>query len=155
MDNSFRLMGRGSEDKTLRVWDTTTGECLQALQEHNDVVKGVGFRCNDGLIWSGSADKSVYLWDFKQNKILPNRASCRRYGRLFSFKCFSWNNDRCFCCENREGPVILILSLTPAQALPESTSKLSEKSHIIYELNSKTNSGTVYGRITAAAEVKR
>lgn len=43
-------MGRGSEDKTLRVWDTTTGECLQALQEHNDVVKEVGFRCNDGLI---------------------------------------------------------------------------------------------------------
>jgi WD40 repeat protein len=53
----------GSEDATVRVWDTTSGTEVYTLEGHKGTIHSVTF-CPDGSrIVSGSADKTVRLWN--------------------------------------------------------------------------------------------
>jgi WD40 repeat protein len=53
----------GSWDKTVRVWDVTTGEEKAKLEGHSDYVTSVSFSPDGLSIVSGSADKTVRVWD--------------------------------------------------------------------------------------------
>ena len=52
----------GSFDRSLHVWDLTTGQCVQQLTGHTDVVSCV-VQLQDGRVLSGSDDRSLRLWD--------------------------------------------------------------------------------------------
>ncbi|KFY27130.1 hypothetical protein V491_01015 [Pseudogymnoascus sp. VKM F-3775] len=53
----------GSNDKTVRLWDATTGAALQTLEGHSDWVRSVAFSPDGKQVISGSDDKTVRLWD--------------------------------------------------------------------------------------------
>jgi WD40 repeat protein len=56
-----------SGDKTIKVWDTTTGECLQTLTDVNGIAGHVNALAvlPDGRLIGGSAeDKAVKIWKF-------------------------------------------------------------------------------------------
>ncbi|KAM3066213.1 hypothetical protein ACMFMG_012117 [Clarireedia jacksonii] len=54
----------GSRDKTVRLWDTATGQqVLLALDTYTDSVRSVAFSPDGKQIVSGSRDKTVRLWD--------------------------------------------------------------------------------------------
>jgi hypothetical protein len=58
-----RQIASGSEDKTVRVWDSATGQILLALTGHTGPVTSVAY-CADGRrIASGSHDNTVRVWD--------------------------------------------------------------------------------------------
>ena len=50
-----------SDDKTVRVWDVATGECVQTLQGHTGKVTSVGFSSDGTKLVSVSGDKTVRL----------------------------------------------------------------------------------------------
>ncbi|KAG8701683.1 hypothetical protein FRC09_005196 [Ceratobasidium sp. 395] len=53
----------GSEDKTIRVWDTVTGApILRPLEGHTGPIESVTFSYDGQLIISGSVDKTIRLW---------------------------------------------------------------------------------------------
>jgi F-box/WD-40 domain protein MET30 len=52
----------GSLDKTIKVWDTESGECLYTLNGPEGPVTCVGL--GDTKIVGGSADGTVSVWDF-------------------------------------------------------------------------------------------
>ncbi|KAG6906873.1 hypothetical protein DXG01_011586 [Tephrocybe rancida] len=57
-------MVSGSSDKTVRVWDTVTGQQLgEALRGHEHMVNSVAFSSDGTKIVSGSGDKTVRVWD--------------------------------------------------------------------------------------------
>ncbi|KAI9771952.1 MAG: hypothetical protein M1839_002585 [Geoglossum umbratile] len=58
-----KLVASGSYDKTVRLWDTSTGVQLQTLEGHLDEVYSVAFSPDGKLVASGSYDKTVRLWD--------------------------------------------------------------------------------------------
>ncbi|PNH03143.1 WD repeat domain-containing protein, partial [Tetrabaena socialis] len=59
-----RQLASGSEDKTLRLWDTKTGQCIATLEGHTNFVSSVAFSPLDGRqLASGSHDKTLRLWD--------------------------------------------------------------------------------------------
>ena len=60
----------GSWDRSVRVWDTKTGEQLRELQGHTGWVNSVSFSSDGNRIVSGSDDKSVRVWDAKTGKRL-------------------------------------------------------------------------------------
>ena len=51
----------GSWDKTIKIWDINTGECLKTLEGHTDNVNSVFVK--DNLIISSSNDKTIKIWD--------------------------------------------------------------------------------------------
>jgi GTPase SAR1 family protein len=60
----------GSADKTVRVWDVETGECLATLEGHTQSVYGVAVTADGRRIVSGSFDKTVRVWDVETGKCL-------------------------------------------------------------------------------------
>ena len=53
----------GSSDKSVRVWDASTGVELKVLKGHSDQVCSVAFSSDGTQIVSGSYDKSGWVWD--------------------------------------------------------------------------------------------
>jgi WD40 repeat protein len=52
-----------SDDKTVRLWDTTTGAQKQILQGHDNPVRSVTFSPDGTTVASASDDRTVRLWD--------------------------------------------------------------------------------------------
>lgn len=48
----------GSNDKTIRIWDPSTGECLKVLKGHKDLVRTLAYDPLRRRIFSGSYDRS-------------------------------------------------------------------------------------------------
>jgi WD40 repeat protein len=57
------LVASGSSDRTVRLWDTHTRECVAVLKGHTSWVKSVAFSPDGRLLASASIDKTVRLWD--------------------------------------------------------------------------------------------
>ncbi|SCO78478.1 related to vegetatible incompatibility protein HET-E-1 [Fusarium oxysporum] len=53
----------GSFDKTVKIWDASTGGCLRTLEGHNDSVLSVAVSPDSKWITSSSYDKTVKIWD--------------------------------------------------------------------------------------------
>ncbi len=53
----------GSGDKTLRLWDATSGTTLRTLSGHTNWVRCCAITADATRIVSGSGDKTLRLWD--------------------------------------------------------------------------------------------
>jgi len=60
-DGQFALSG--SWDKTLRLWDLSTGQTSRQFVSHTKDVLSVAFSADNRQIVSGSRDKSIKLWN--------------------------------------------------------------------------------------------
>ncbi|KAF8252046.1 hypothetical protein K440DRAFT_658313 [Wilcoxina mikolae CBS 423.85] len=66
-----KLLASGSNDKTVRLWDSTTGASCMTLVDHSsevrtghsDEVRAVAFSTDGKLLTSASYDGTVRLWD--------------------------------------------------------------------------------------------
>ena len=59
-----------SEDKTIRVWDASTGSELQVLEGHTERAKSVTVTPDGSKIISASGDKTIRVWDASTGKEL-------------------------------------------------------------------------------------
>ena len=60
-DGKYALSG--SEDKTLKIWDVSSGQEMKTFEGHASGVKSVCFSPDDKYALSGSEDKTFKLWD--------------------------------------------------------------------------------------------
>jgi WD40 repeat protein len=65
--NGSRLYS-GSDDKSIRVWDMTTGQQLASMQSHDSGVTSLAL--SSSLLVSGSRDTTVKLWDTGSMQLL-------------------------------------------------------------------------------------
>jgi hypothetical protein len=57
------LLATASTDKTARLWDPATGECVRTLTGHAEAVYGVAFSPDGRLLATASMDNTAKLWD--------------------------------------------------------------------------------------------
>ncbi|KAK6810873.1 hypothetical protein RU639_013594 [Aspergillus parasiticus] len=58
-----RTLASGSDDATIKLWDTMTGTERQTLEGHSDSVNSVAFSPDGRTLASGSGDDTIKLWD--------------------------------------------------------------------------------------------
>ena len=65
-----RLILSGSNDKSLRLWDASSGKLIRTLEGHSNGVLACAFSPDGRLILSGSNDHSLRLWDASSGKLI-------------------------------------------------------------------------------------
>jgi WD40 repeat protein len=62
MNRDGSAIASGGVDKTIRIWNVKTGKTTQILSEHTAPVLSLSFSPKDETLVSGSADRSVMVW---------------------------------------------------------------------------------------------
>ncbi|OBQ21923.1 ribosome assembly protein 4, partial [Anabaena sp. AL93] len=65
-----KKLASGSKDKTIKIWDVTTGKVLNTLKGHESEVWSVRFSPDGQQLASGSNDKTIKIWDVTTGKVL-------------------------------------------------------------------------------------
>lgn len=60
------ILCSGSDDKSLIVWDTMTGNKIMTLWGHTDRISCL--QALDGKVYSGSDDQTIRVWDLQKRK---------------------------------------------------------------------------------------
>jgi WD40 repeat protein len=61
---SSRFLASGSDDSTIRVWDTQQDfACVKVITDHIDWVRSIAWSPCGRFLASGSADKTIRVWD--------------------------------------------------------------------------------------------
>ncbi len=58
-------LASGSYDKSIKLWDVQTGQCVQTLQEQGSDIRALTLLGDGRLASGGSFDQSIKLWDVK------------------------------------------------------------------------------------------
>jgi WD40 repeat protein len=67
-DPSGRMLGSGSDDRQVILWDWASGKQVRTLEGHERSVFTVSFDPSGRMLASGSNDECVILWDYAAGK---------------------------------------------------------------------------------------
>ncbi|MEH1977938.1 MAG: ribosome assembly protein 4, partial [Nostoc sp.] len=65
-----KTLASGSGDKTIKLWDVSTGKAIKTLTGHSSLVNSVGFSPDGKTLASGSYDNTIKLWDVSTGKAI-------------------------------------------------------------------------------------
>ncbi|QIR40962.1 ribosome assembly protein 4 [Tolypothrix sp. PCC 7910] len=65
-----KKLASGSEDKTIKLWDISSGKLLQTFNGHSGLIKTIALSSDGQKLASGSEDKTIKLWDVTTGKLL-------------------------------------------------------------------------------------
>ncbi len=76
------ILASGSEDHTVRLWQTSTQECISVLKEHVNRIRSVVFSPVDQTLVSGSHDGTIKIWDVHTWTCIQTLRNDRPYERM-------------------------------------------------------------------------
>lgn len=56
------MIGTASADRSARLWDVETGQCLSKYLGHNGSVNSIRFHPTDSIVCTGSGDGTCHIW---------------------------------------------------------------------------------------------
>jgi len=70
IQTSATYIASGSRDKTIRIWEVATQQCLFVLEGHDNWVREVIFHPNGKHLISVSDDKTIRIWDLEGRRCM-------------------------------------------------------------------------------------
>ena len=70
-DNNY--IATGSEDKTVKIWNILTCECVNTLEGHRSYIKSIIVLQDIKLIASASHDCTIKIWNYKKQSSMCER----------------------------------------------------------------------------------
>ena len=64
------MVASGSSDRTVRVWEVSSGRALHTFEGHASWVQSVAFSADGTRLVSGSTDKTVRVWEVSSGRAL-------------------------------------------------------------------------------------
>ena len=83
------IVSGGGPDKSIRVWDGLSGECVLGPLEGHTEETTVSFSSNSQHILSGSADKTIKVWDSSSGTCIIGPLE----GHMESVTCVAFSPD--------------------------------------------------------------
>lgn len=71
-DPNNEWFATGSGDRTIKIWDTASGQLRLTLTGHIEQVTGLDVSDRSPYMFSCGLDKQVKCWDLEQNKVIRN-----------------------------------------------------------------------------------
>ena len=68
-----------SGDRTAKLWNPETGECLRTLEGHRDYVSSAALSPNGALAITASEDRTAKLWSVSSGECLCTFKGHRNY----------------------------------------------------------------------------
>ena len=69
-NNQTFILASAGLDGTVKLWDSTTGGCLQTLEGHTDAVRAIAFSPDGTLLVTGSDDHTAKLWNREDGRCI-------------------------------------------------------------------------------------
>jgi WD40 repeat protein len=60
------MIATGSRDRTIKLWNSATGEEILTLAGHKNTVTSVTFSSDGKTLVSGSEDNTIKIWQLSQ-----------------------------------------------------------------------------------------
>jgi WD40 repeat protein len=79
---SGELVASGSVDRTVRLWDIRTGECLKILQCHTSSINSFALNYDGKLVATCSRDGTIMIWEIETGECLKILKSDRPYEHM-------------------------------------------------------------------------
>lgn len=64
------FLASGSRDKSIKIWDVSTGLCVLTLTGHDNWVRGLVFHTGGKYLLSAADDKTLRVWDLRHRRCL-------------------------------------------------------------------------------------
>jgi WD40 repeat protein len=82
------VLASGSSDRTGRIWDLNSTQCMCVLDDHGGYVGRLGFNADGSLLAAGAQDGETKIWDVASGTC---RATCSGHTKIVTQ--FSNNSD--------------------------------------------------------------
>jgi WD40 repeat protein len=82
------VLASASSDRTIKLWDYETGDCLRTYSGHQSSIYSIAFNATGDLIVSGSGDRTVKFWDCSSDACVKTL-----YGQTNEVCCVTVSSD--------------------------------------------------------------
>ena len=65
-----RVLASGSADKTIKLWEMSSGILIKTMNSHTNSVNTLCFSPDGGILVSGSSDDTIKLWAMPSGKLI-------------------------------------------------------------------------------------